>query len=244
MDISELTTSEAIEAVEAMDSVEDLRVAAGSIGLKFSGNTGEATLRVNLMKKLNEQAPPPAPEDEEDQEEDDEEVDTSQIDKLFGGNEDEVIEVAKKPKKKKPTTANDLLMMDANAVEDPILRRQIVRAQALVLKRVRVTSLDPNDSQLDGAIFTVSNKYTGKVSKYVPFAADGDSGWHVPQIILSHIENVKFAMRREIKGGQFGVKRYKTVMTPRYSVEYLPSLTEKELKELAAHQRASNAIDQ
>ena len=57
------------------------------------------------------------------------------------------------------------------------------------------------------------------------------------------IKAQKFALRREIKGGQFGVKKYKTSMVNKYSVEMLPMLTTKEIAELAAAQAASHSID-
>jgi hypothetical protein len=231
MDISQLTPAEALEAITAMETVDELRVAATSINVTFSGNTGEGTLRKKVIDNLK--AKQQALEDEDEDE----------IGSLFG-NEVEEIQVAPPIKKKEKKTVNDLLTMDPNTVEDPLLRRQIVRAQALRLVRIKLSNLDPSDSQLEGAIITVSNKYTGKVSKYVPFNEDAaPNGYHVPMIIYNHLKNQKFALRKEVKGGSFGVKRYKTSMINKFSIEVLPQLTARELAELASHQRASHAID-
>ncbi|MCA1807676.1 MAG: hypothetical protein LC687_07505 [Actinobacteria bacterium] len=234
MNISKLAPAEALEAITAMETVEQLREAADSINVKYSGNTGEATLRKNLMDTLKTKA-----EQEDTSTDDEPDVD-------LGGDEDEdeIIQVAAAPVKPKGPSLKELLEMDPNKVEDQGLRRQVVRAKAMKLHRVKITNLDPSDAQLNGAIVTVQNKYTGKVAKYVPFGdEEAPNGYHIPAIILNHLKGQKFAMRREIKGGAFGVKRYKTTMVNKFSIEELPMLTQKELDEMAAHQRASHAID-
>jgi hypothetical protein len=233
MNISKMTTAEAHEAVSAMDTVEALREAATSIGVTFSGNTGEPTLR----KKITDEIDARAVADEPTQDEalpaldGDDDFDPSEIQSTAG------------PVKKGPTV-DEILAMNPNEITDPLLLRQVVRAKALRLHRVKVTNLDPNDSALNGAIITVFNKFTGKVAKYVPFSEEeAPNGYHVPEMILNYLKNQKFALRREIKGGQFGVKKYKTTMVNKYSIVEMPQLTKEELAELAAHQRASHAID-
>lgn len=242
MNISKLAPAEAIEAVTAMETVEQLREAATSIDLKFSGNTGEGTLRKNLLAELNvrlenEDAtkPDPKPEFEEDEpdpfKDEDDDFDVTQIQSTAG------------PAKKGPTH-KEILAMDPNEVSDPQLLRQVVRAKALRLHRVKITNLDPNDSQLSGAIVTAMNKFTGKIAKYIPFSdEEHPNGYHIPEILLNQLKNQKFPLRKEIKGGQFGVKKYKTTMINKYSIVELSPLTDKEIAELANHQRASHAID-
>ena len=240
MNISKLAPAEAIEAVTAMETVEQLREAATSINVTFSGNTGEATLRKKLMdtlkSDLNElelEVDETVPDAEEEEVPD------------FGGEdttEDEIQSTAG-PAKTGPTM-EEILKMDPNQITDPQLLRQVVRAKALRLHRVKITNLDPSDSQLNGAIITAVNKYTGKVAKYIPFGdEEAPNGYHVPEILLNQLKNTKFPMRREIKGGAFGVKRYKTTMINKFNIETLPPLTKKEIEELANHQRASHAID-
>jgi hypothetical protein len=238
MNISKLAPAEAIEAVTAMETVEQLREAATSINVTFSGNTGEATLRKKLMdtlkSDLNElEVDETAPDAEEEEVPD------------FGGEdttEDEIQSTAG-PAKTGPTM-EEILKMDPNQITDPQLLRQVVRAKALRLHRVKITNLDPSDSQLNGAIITAVNKFTGKVAKYIPFGdEEAPNGYHVPEILLNQLKNTKFPLRREIKGGAFGVKRYKTTMINKFNIETLPPLTKKEIEELANHQRASHAID-
>jgi len=238
MNISKLAPAEAIEAVTAMETVEQLREAATSINVTFSGNTGEATLRKKLMDTLKSdlnklEVDETVPDAEEEEVPD------------FGGEdttEDEIQSTAG-PAKTGPTM-EEILKMDPNQITDPQLLRQVVRAKALRLHRVKITNLDPSDSQLNGAIITAVNKFTGKVAKYIPFGdEEAPNGYHVPEILLNQLKNTKFPLRREIKGGAFGVKRYKTTMINKFNIETLPPLTKKEIEELANHQRASHAID-
>jgi hypothetical protein len=238
MNISKLAPAEAIEAVTAMETVEQLREAATSINVTFSGNTGEATLRKKLIDTLKSdlnklEVDETVPDAEEEEVPD------------FGGEDttEDGIQSTAGPAKTGPTM-KEILKMDPNQITDPQLLRQVVRAKALRLHRVKITNLDPSDSQLNGAIITAVNKFTGKVAKYIPFGdEEAPNGYHVPEILLNQLKNTKFPMRREIKGGAFGVKRYKTTMINKFNIETLPPLTEKEIEELANHQRASHAID-
>lgn len=253
MDISKLVPAEAREAVTAMETVEQLRVAATSVKLKFSGNTGEGTLRKNLMEFLSGD-PEPTETDETPQppEHDappeagpvEDAVVGENVPDLGGDDEgDEFIQQPELPKKAAGPTIEELLLMDPNEITDTQLLRQVVRAKAMRLHRVRITNLDPADSQLNGAIVTVYNKYTGKVSKYVPFGDESENGYHIPEILLNQLKSQKFAMRRELKGGAFGVKQYSTKMINKFAIEEMEMLTPQELKNLAAHQSAAHAID-
>lgn len=224
-----------MEAVTAMETVEQLREAATSINMKFSGNTGEGTLRKNIMEAL-------ATDQTSEPELNSEEESKTQL-SFLDVDPEEVIQKAIIPDRKKAPTIDDLLEMDPNEIEDPQLVRQVVRARGLRLHRVRITNLDPNDAQLSGAIITAMNKYTGKVSRFIPYGDENESGTHVEQILLNHLKQQKFALRKEIKGGAFGVKKYTTKMINKFSIEELPLLTKEELKNLADQQRASHAID-
>lgn len=232
MDISTLATEEALEAIAAMETVDQLREAATSINVKFSGNTGIDTLRAKLIEAVNNTPATDLPKTDGD------------LNFLGSTDEDELpIQEAVKPEKPKGPSLAELLEMDASKIEDKQLRRQVVRAKAMRLHRVRITNLNPSDAQLSGAIVTVMNQYTGKVSKYVPFGDESENGYHIPEILLNHLKSQKFALRSEIKGGQFGVKKYKTKMINKFAIEELPMLSKGELEDLADHQRASHAID-
>lgn len=234
MNISKLAPAEAIEAVTAMETVEQLREAATSINITFSGNTGEGTLRKKLMDTLNSDL-------NELEVENPPEADVPD----FGGEDFDESEIQSTagPAKTGPTM-EEILEMDPNEITDPQLLRQVVRAKALRMHRVKITNLDPADAQLNGAIVTAVNKFTGKVAKYVPYGDDeAPNGYHIQEILLNQLKNQKFPLRKEIKGGQFGVKKYKTTMINKFAIEILPPLTKKQLADLADHQRAAHSID-
>ena len=132
--------------------------------------------------------------------------------------------------------------MDPTQVEDPLLRRRVIRAKALRLRRVAVNNLDPADSSLSGTILTVINKYTGKVSKYIPFGEGSENGYHIPQILYDELKSKKFVLRREKKGGSFGVKKYSNTLVPKYQITDLPDLSPDEIENLAKRQAATQAI--
>lgn len=232
MDIQTLAPAEAIEVVNGLETKEELRAAADSIDLKYSGNTGAETLKKNLIDTLNAKAalesaddtPPVTPAGPD-----------------LG--DDDVSDIQIAPAKPAGPSIEELLEMDPNEVEDTILRRKVIRAKALRLVRCRIKNLDPADSALPSGLFTVVNKYTGKVSKVIPYGEEFyENGYHVPQILLNDIMSRKFALRKEVKGGNFGVKKYKTSMVRKFSVEILPDLTEKERQALAMNQQASGRI--
>ncbi len=211
------------------NDLESLRVQATALGITFSGNTGVKT----LAKKIDNYKEPLTTN---------EAAANAAADIL--GDAEPLPEIVEQPKIKAPPTLAELQLMDLRDVnpKNQVLIRQIVRAKALVLRRVRIINLDPADSEIFGAIITVSNKYTGKVSKFIPFGDDTQMGYHVPQIILNHLLSQKFVMRKQNKNSQFGVKTYKTTYMAKFNVTILPDLTEDELKALADRQAASQSI--
>lgn len=202
------------------NDIESLRVRATELGLKFSGNTGVAKLKEKIDASMSES-----------------------VSDILGSSEP-LPEIIKPKKVDGPRSLAELQIMDVHAVPktDQVLIRQIIRAKALVLRRVTIVNLDPSDAELSGAVITVMNKYTGKVSKFVPFGEGSENGYHVPQILLNYLEDQKFVLRKQIKGGTFGVKTYKTTMVPKFNITILPDLTPDELKNLADRQAASGAI--
>jgi hypothetical protein len=223
MDISKLSLDEALKVIEAIEDIESLRLAAQSVDLRFSGNTGVDTLRKNLTEHVKNKS-----------------IELDALSEEDGNEKNQV--TPDTTKKKAPPTVEELLEMDVNKIEDPQLLRRAVRAKALRLVRVRITNLDPNDQQLPGAIITVMNKYTGKVSRFISFGDENNAGTHVEQILINFLKQQKFTLHKPKKDSVFGVKSYITRTVPKYAIEELPPLTEKELKELATQQRASHAI--
>lgn len=229
MDIKTFAPAEAIEAVTPIEDIEVLRATATDLGITFSGNTGMPKLKTKIIEHLEamikaESAPTNSDEAPAD----------------FGGDDEEIEVAVAKPA---GLTVTQLLEMDAQWEEDPAIRRQIIRAKAMKLTRVTIQNLDPSEVQLSGAIISVSNKYTGKVAKYIPFGEESENGYHVPEILLNFLRNQKFVLRRVKKGGAFGVKKYSTTFVNKFNITVLPPLTEKEIADLAAHQTASGAID-
>lgn len=235
INMSQMTAAEVIEAVKTADSIEPLRKLAKDMNVPFSGNTGLETLRGKLMSQLDKfLMSSPASTNQ---------FDEPDLTGFQDGSEaeEEYIQVNKSVRRQKPKI--DLLTVDPSTIQDTSLRREAIRAQALRLVRVRLRNLDPNDSSVTGAIISVQNKYTGKVSKLIPFGDETENGYHIPWMLYEHLKNWKFPLRKEVKSGRFGVKAYKTVMTNKFSVEILPPLTMQEIRELGVLQRASQSID-
>ena len=235
-DISNKTPEELLEIVEGTDDKETLRFIANEMEVSFSGNTGVGTLKEKLIPILvekTEQTPVPDPDDPI----------------MAALNAQPPKE--EKPKEKMtvlelPRTAQAELNPNAEGLTETE-KRAIVRAKAMRLHRVQITNLDPADSALPGAIKTVYNKYTGKVSKYIPFGEENELGYHVPEILLNAMRDEKYPMRREVKQrGQmsnFGVKQYKTVLMPRFNIVEMEPLTAEEVASLAQDQKARGAVD-
>ena len=231
INMAHMTASEVIEAVETATSIEPLRKLAKDLNVPFSGNTGLETLRNKLSDHLNKfvTSNPTNPSEFD-------EPDLGSYSKDL-----EEIQVNKPVRVQKPKI--DLLTVDPSTIEDLSLRREAIRAQALRLVRVKIQNLDPNDAAVTGAIISLQNKYTGKISKLIPFGSETENGYHIPWMMYEHLKQWKFPLRKEVRGGRFGVKTYKTVMTNKFNVEILPPLSMAELTELKNLQRASQSID-
>lgn len=238
MDLKQLTKDEAIEQVMAMTELEDVRAGATSLGLTYSGNSKIASLKGKIIDFLSGE-----PEQDDEDASGLNDIGNMLNEVLDVGDAEEPIQISVLKKRPVPLSDHDLINMDHTHEEDPSLRRRIVRAKALRMMRVRVQSLDPSDANLNGVIITARNKYTGKISKYVPFASEVSVGYYVPKMILDHMAEMKFPRRIEKKGTKFGIKQYNTIMSPKYSIEFLPHLSKKEIEDLAVAQRSSGAID-
>lgn len=239
MDLKTLDKDVAIAAVMDMKTLEEVRIAATELGVSFAPAAKIASLKGKIIDYLDSGNP----------EQDDDAGMLNELGDILNGaldvgSTEEPIQISHLKKRAAPLSDHDLIQMDHNYIEDVNLRRRVVRAKALRMVRVRVQSLDPSDAQLNGVIITARNKYTGKISKYVPFASEVSNGYYVPKMILDHMTELKFPRRIEKKGSKFGIKQYNTVMSPKYSIEYLPHLTKREIEKLADAQRANGTIDQ
>lgn len=232
MDISNLSNAQVLE-LAATDDKEQLRYLCNELELTFSGNSGVENLQAKIKEAVAERDEPSV----------DDPVQNA-LDAINNDDDDEEIEVAKTPEKPKEESVAELLEGDPAREPDIKKRRRMVKAQALRLIRVRVTNLDPADSQLQGAFVTCYSKYTGKVSHYVPYGEENEHGWHLPKIIVDDLKTRTYNIRKEVKkSGQLGgVKQYKNVAAPKFAIEELEPLTERQLADLAREQAAKGSI--
>jgi hypothetical protein len=120
--------------------------------------------------------------------------------------------------------------------ETPAQLKAKRRQAALRLVRIRVSNMNPIKGAMKGEIFSVGNADIGMIKKYIPYNAE--QGWHVPQILLTQLQNKKFMTHFEVKIGNKRVTRHKLV--PELSIEILPPLTAKELNDLKQRQIMAN----
>lgn len=111
-----------------------------------------------------------------------------------------------------------------------------LRKEAIALKRIRVTCMNPNKKEWEGEVFTVANSVVGTQKKYVPFNTE----WHVPQIILNMIQERECQVFYTVVDPRTRQKSRKGKQTKEFAVEILPMLDEKQLKDLAQRQQMAS----
>lgn len=127
--------------------------------------------------------------------------------------------------------------VEATAVESENARRLRLRAEASKLVRVQITCMDPSKKEYQGEIITAGNSVVGSYRKFVLF----NEPYHIPQIILSQLEEKQCQIFVTVKGDR-GQKHRQGKLIKAYAIQKLPPLTTEELKELADDQRARKAI--
>ena len=158
----------------------------------------------------------------------------NKIAKKLAGEEDEPKKSKSQDKEVKPVQA-ELTVMD---------RRAQVRQNAMRLVRIRLTNMNPAKSDLMGDFFAVSNKFIGQVRKFIPYNPEFYvNGYHVPQCILDQLKEKEFLSMRTVKDPSVpGGERTVTSVIKEFAIEELPPLSPEELAQLAADQRARNAL--
>lgn len=244
MELKDLDNKQLAELTTKLDDKEALREIATYVGVTFSGNTGVNTLKEKILSEIILEE-----ESEENDEPEDQTVPNDPVAKALAA-QNKALEEEKEAdvhvaQAKKVYSVAEMMEMDAAQVKDSKLRREVVRTQAMRLRRVQIHNLDPADSAVPGAIITVYSKYTGKVSKFIPFGEENENGWHIPQILYDELKTRTYNMRKEIKNrnNSVGIKEYKTIKTPKFNIIDLPDLTAQELKNLANSQQGRGAID-
>lgn len=107
------------------------------------------------------------------------------------------------------------------------------RKEAMALVRIRMTNMNPVNTNLRGVIPSVGNADVGFIKKFVPFNVP----WHVPKVILNYLKGKKFVTHYEVNDpSRPGKKLKRKRLVPEYAIEVLPPLTEQELQDLAQRQ--------
>jgi len=119
-------------------------------------------------------------------------------------------------------------------------RKRRLRNEATALVRIRITCMNPAKKEWEGEIFTVGNSNVGTLKKFVPFEAE--DGYHVPHMMYQMIKERQCQVFTTIKS-KHGVSQRKGKLIREFAIEVLDPLTPEELKELAARQAATRAID-
>ncbi|MHA2023481.1 MAG: hypothetical protein ACTSWQ_07445 [Candidatus Thorarchaeota archaeon] len=123
----------------------------------------------------------------------------------------------------------------------PIGQRRIAAIKkATKLVRCVITTRDPAKQNWEGEIISAANDLVGDQKKYVPFNLD--EGYHLPQIIVNVLKDKKCSIFIT-KKGRDGQKVKVGKQISAYNVEILPPLTQGELDELGADQRARHSLE-
>jgi hypothetical protein len=125
---------------------------------------------------------------------------------------------------------------EKGTLNKPKTRTELL-AQAKKLVRVNVTCMNPNMKEHEGGLYSVGNGIVGMFKVFVPFNVD----WHVPQIVLTHMQNRKcqiFSTNKSSKGSSV------PKLIKELSIDILDPLTPEELKALGQRQIAQNSLDQ
>lgn len=195
------------ESVEIIDELTTLKQRAELMGIKFHPNIGVESLKAKIEEKKAATPPEVKPE-------------------YNPHASEELATIAAAQALEGVETFTPLQKQTAAQIN--MQKRQA----ALRLVRIRVTNMNPIKGNMKGEIFSVGNSQIGFVKKYVPYNAE--QGWHVPQIILQHMQQKKFMSFQEVKIGNKKVKKHKLV--PELAIEILPPLTAKELEALKQRQ--------
>lgn len=120
-------------------------------------------------------------------------------------------------------------------------RRLRMKRHANELIRIRVTSMDPAKKEWEGEIIGAGNNLVGTLTKYVPFGID--EGWHVPRILYNVIRDRMAQIFITVTDPVSKQKVRKGKLIRAFAIDVLDPLTADEIKELAARQAATRAID-
>lgn len=104
--------------------------------------------------------------------------------------------------------------------------------EAMKLIRCTISCNNKNKNDYTGEIFCVRNKVLPEVKKFIPFGVIT----HVPQILLSMIQEKEYQMFRSKKVNGNTIKE--TYLVPEYNIQVLPPISAEELEAIAKKQLA------
>lgn len=135
------------------------------------------------------------------------------------------------PETRTPTTT------DAAPVDAAVVSVQTDKEThfAKRLRRVIITCNDPQKADQTGDIISVSNGEVGNLRFYFHF----NKPWHVPEIILNTLRESKLFLHSSRRDGRDVVTRE----VPRYNIQELEPLDEKQRERIAAKQAAALATE-
>ena len=123
----------------------------------------------------------------------------------------------------------------ADAAPAPLTKAEKELHPMKRLHRVIITCNDPQKADQSGDIISVSNSVIGSLRFYFHF----NKPWHVPEIVLETLKESKLFLHASRKDGREIITRE----VPRYNIQYLPALTEKERGRIADKQNAALATE-
>lgn len=116
------------------------------------------------------------------------------------------------------------------------------KKEALKLIRCRIVNRDPNKMDLAGGIITCGAPNVGIVRKWIPYHGY-DDGYHIPQIIYNFLSTKKYLRVWNVPDPEHrGNTITKSAFEREFDITILPPLTQEELNQLAAEQKATGMV--
>lgn len=112
----------------------------------------------------------------------------------------------------------------------------------LILKRYKISCMNPVKRDWTGEIFTSGNDKVGTVRKFIPYNCPAAESWHIPAILLEAIRDRKYletTLKKDRNGHDYIEKFWKS----EFVLTELPPLSSDQLKQLAQHQRLVDAAN-
>ena len=196
-----------------------LKQRATLMGITFSNNIGEETLRQRIADKQAE------------------------LEAAASGEQNNEGEVNQQPEQKEVNALEAGASPKETTTERQLTLREKIRQEQMRLVRVRITCLDPKKKDLPGEILTVANEYLGTVRKFIPFGEVTDDGYHIPYCLYKMLDARKFLNIRTFKDRRTGTVRVESGYVKEFALEVLDPLTPAELAKLATAQKAAGSVE-